>query len=126
MGNLIVGVYAVYILFITVATIFVAKTLFSHSKIFMTTIFNGREELAIATNKLFEMGFFLLAFGLGLWYLETNTIISDYRAFFEVASMKMGGFTLFLGILLLCNLYLFFRGMKHRNRSAEAPSYDVD
>lgn len=117
MGNLIIGVYSVYIVFITAATIYVARTLFSNSKTFMHTIFNGREELANATNKLFETGFFLLAFGLGLWFLETGRIITDKREFFEVLSVKTGSFTLFLGVLLFFNLYMFFRGMKHRRKS---------
>ncbi len=122
MGNLIIGVYSIYVVFITAATIYVARTLFSNSKTFMHTIFNGREELANATNKLFETGFFLFAFGIGLWTMNANRSIFDYQQFFEVLSVKTGGFTLFLGVLLFFNLYLFFRGMKHRRRTQEAPS----
>ncbi len=120
MAPLIIVVYAVYIAFITAATIYVARTLFSNSKMFMFTIFNGREALALATNKLFETGFFLLAFGLGLWFLETREIIDTHRRLFEVLSVKSGGFTIFLGMLLFFNLYLFFRGMKHRRKSSES------
>jgi hypothetical protein len=116
MRNLIVGVYLIYAIFITASTIFVAKTLFRHSKVFMTSIFNGREELANATNKLFEMGFFLLAFGIGLWCLETYHDVNSYKSFFEVLSVKTGAFTLFLGGLLMFNLFLFFRGMSHRRK----------
>ncbi|HLF62104.1 MAG TPA: hypothetical protein VI603_00020 [Saprospiraceae bacterium] len=119
MAPLINVVYAVYIVFIAAATIYVARTLFSNSKTFMYTIFNGREDLALATNKLFETGFFLLAFGIGLWFLETRELIGTHRRLFEVLSLKTGGFTIFLGILLFFNLYLFFRGMKHRRKPAE-------
>ncbi len=68
MTNYVIVVYSIYLVFITAATIYVGKTLFSHSKVFMETIFNGRLQLANATNKLFEMGFFLLAFGIGFIY----------------------------------------------------------
>jgi hypothetical protein len=119
MATLIIIVYAVYCVFITVATVYVARKLFSNSKTFMFTIFNGREALALATNKLFETGFFLLAFGIGLWSLKTHLLIDSYREVFEVLSLKTGGFTLFLGILLFVNLYMFFRGMKHRRRTEE-------
>jgi hypothetical protein len=125
MGTLINVVYAIYIAFITASTIYVARTLFSNSKVFMHTIYSGREALAYATNKLFETGFFLLAFGIGLFYLETHHTIYSYRDVFEVLSLKTGGFTLFLGLLLFFNLFLFFRGMKHRRRSAEASNQSV-
>ena len=120
MATLINWVYIVYILFITVSTIYVARTLFTNSKTFMHTIFNGREALANATNKLFETGFFLLAFGLGLWHLTTYRYVGDIRQFFEVLSIKTGAFTLFLGGLLFFNLFMFFRGMKHRRRNDDA------
>ncbi len=116
MANLIIGVYAIYLIFITIATIYVARTLFTHSKVFMDTIFNGRSELANSTNKLFETGFFLLAFGIGLWYTETYMTVENYKQFFDLLSEKTGAFTLFLGIMLMFNLYLFFRGMKYRKR----------
>lgn len=122
MANLIIGVYSIYVVFITAATIYVARTLFSNSKTFMHTIFTGREELANATNKLFETGFFLFAFGIGLWTMDANRMVLNYQDFFEVLSIKTGGFTLFLGVLLFFNLYLFFRGMKHRRRNQEAQS----
>lgn len=120
MATLITWVYIVYIIFITVSTIYVARTLFSNSKTFMHTIFNGREALANATNKLFETGFFLLAFGIGLWHLTTERYVDTQQDFFEVLSLKTGAFTLFLGVLLFFNLFLFFRGMKHRRRNDEA------
>lgn len=120
MATLIIVVYAVYLAFITVSTLYVARTLFSNSKVFMHTIFQGREALAFATNKLFETGFFLLAFGIGLWCLETYRQINTGNDVFEVLSVKTGSFTIFLGILLFFNLFLFFRGMKHRRRTTEA------
>ncbi len=125
MGNLIIGVYIIYAVSITISTIYVARTLFTNSKTFMHTIFNGREELANATNKLFETGFFLLAFGLGLWYMQTDRNIYENREFFEVLSVKLGGFIIFLGILLFFNLYMFFRGMKHRNRKISPPDMPI-
>ena len=126
MANLI-GVYSIYLVFITASTIYVARTLFSNSKTFMHKIFNGREELANATNKLFETGFFLLAFGIGLWYLEINSYRQMLTGsdFFEILSVKTGGFTLFLGVLLFFNLYLFFRGMKHSRKPNNTTNEEV-
>lgn len=117
MTNYVIVVYSIYLVFITAATIYVGKTLFSHSKVFMETIFNGRLQLANATNKLFEMGFFLLAFGIGFYLLTENVDVNTQRFMFELTSKKAGGYVLFLGILVMLNLYLFFRGMKYRKRT---------
>jgi hypothetical protein len=117
MTNYVIVVYSIYLVFITAATIYVGKTLFSHSKVFMETIFNGRLQLATATNKLFEMGFFLLAFGIGFYLLEEDMDVTTKRHMFELTSTKAGGFVLFLGALLMLNLFLFFRGMKYRKRT---------
>ena len=38
----------------------------------MTDIFKGREEIAKATNKLFETGFYLLNIGFALKIMEMN------------------------------------------------------
>ncbi len=108
--------YVIYFLFVTGLTYGVARILFRNSKEFMLVIFSGRENLALATNRLFEVGFFLFGFGIGLWNLIIYSNVADYRGVFEVLSEKVGGFTLFMGFLLFANLYLFFRGMKYRNR----------
>ncbi len=118
-GTFTVLSYIIYLFFVTGLTYGVAKILFRNSKEFMLIIFNGRENLALATNRLFEVGFFLFGFGIGLWNLITYHTINDYRDVFEVLSEKIGGFTLFMGFLLFANLYLFFRGMKYRNRQNE-------
>jgi hypothetical protein len=107
--------YVIYFLFVTGLTYGVARILFRNSKEFMLVIFSGREALALATNRLFEVGFFLFGFGIGLWNLIIYNDVADYRKVFEVLSEKVGGFTLFMGFLLFANLYLFFRGMKYRN-----------
>lgn len=117
METLAVVNYFIYTVFIIFLTLFVAKNLFKNSKTFMMLIFNGREELANATNRLFEVGFFLFGFGIGLRFLTVNEKIDNFRVLFEILSEKTGGFTLFMGALLFFNLYLFFRGMKNRKRN---------
>jgi hypothetical protein len=115
MTNFTLAVYIIYLTFIFVSTFFVAKTIFKNSTHFMLSIFNNREGLARATNKLFETGFFLMAFGVGLFYTEHYSTIKDYQDFFNVLSLKAGFFTIFLGVMLFFNLFLFFRGMKYRS-----------
>lgn len=117
MSNLIIVLYIIYMLFIAIVTFIVAKILFTNGKTFMNVIFQNRDHLATATNRLFEMGFFLLALGIGLYWMESVTIIQTYKTLLEEVSYKVGSYTLFLGVLVMLFTYMFFRGMKYRSRN---------
>jgi len=86
----------------------------------MLDIFKGREEISLATNRLFELGFYLLNLGFALQIMQ----ISFYGDFFgkqqmmEVLSHKLGGFSIYLGIMLFLNLFMFFRGKKKSREGA--------
>ena len=64
-SKILIG-YAIYLPVVLLLTYYVSKTLFRNSKVFMLDIFKGREEIANATNKLFETGFYLLNLGFAL------------------------------------------------------------
>ena len=115
--------YLVYLPIVIVLTWYVAHTLFKNSKIFMLDIFSGKADIALSTNKLFETGFYLLNLGFALLIMEITYEISDSRTMLEVLSTKIGGFSIYLGISLFFNLFLFFRGRRlsrERARLAEA------
>ena len=80
----------------------------------MIDIFKGKDDIAIATNRLFEVGFYLLNIGWALLILKINTdnFNNSYQNLMEILSFKIGGFSIYLGIMLLLNMYLFFRGRK--------------
>ena len=78
----------------------------------MLDIFNGRSDIAISTNKLFETGFYLLNLGFALLMMEIATEISSSRNMLEMLSSKIGSYSIYLGLMLFFNLYLFFRGKK--------------
>lgn len=114
--------YCIYLPVALTLTFYVARTLFKNGRIFMLDIFNGREEIAFATNKLFEVGFYLLNVGFALLILEINQVLDNYQVMIERLSYKIGGFSIYLGIMLFFNLYLFFRGKRksRENRMAQA------
>lgn len=115
--------YLIYLPVVIVLTWFVAHTLFKNSKVFMLDIFSGKTEIATATNKLFETGFYLLNLGCALYIMQISTEIIETRTMLEKLSTKIGGFCVYLGIMLFLNLYLFFRGRrisKMRARLADA------
>lgn len=111
-------VITAYLIYLPVAlglTYYVARTLFKNGRVFMLDIFRGREEIANATNHLFEMGFYLLNLGFALLILKID--LSGFALFgkqemIEVLSKKVGGFSIYLGVMLFLNLFLFFRGKR--------------
>ncbi|AYN05294.1 hypothetical protein [Flavobacterium sp. 140616W15] len=115
--KILVG-YAIYLPIALFLTYYVSKTLFVNGKIYMLDIFRGREEIADATNKLFETGFYLLNLGFALMILRISEDISNYQILIEALSYKIGSFSIYLGLMLFLNLYFFFRG-KRKAREAQ-------
>lgn len=115
-SKILIG-YAIYLPIALFLTFYVSKTLFKNSKIYMLDIFKGREEIATATNKLFETGFYLLNLGFALRILEMNVYNNSYQSLIEELSYKIGGFSIYLGLMLFLNLYLFFRGKRKASES---------
>lgn len=115
---LTVQTYLIYLPITVIMTILVARTLFKNSKIFMLDIFHGRTEIALATNRLFEIGFYLLNIGAALLILKTYHI-SNYQEMIEALSSKIGGFSIYLGVILFLNLLLFFRGKRKASQNVQ-------
>lgn len=107
--------YSIYLPTTVLMTFFVAKSLFNNGKIFMLDIFKQREEIANSTNQLFETGFYLLNIGMAFLIIKMYNI-ENTQTLFEQLSTKIGGFSIYLGIMLFLNLYLFFRGKRKANQ----------
>ena len=114
--------YLIYLPVVISLTWYVAYVLFKNSRTFMLDIFHGKEEIATSTNTLFKTGFYLLNLGFALVIMEIASEILDGQTMLEILSYKIGGFSIYLGVMLFFNLYLFFRGRrvsKEKNRIAE-------
>jgi hypothetical protein len=111
--------YSIYLPIALYLTYYVSKTLFKNGKIFMLDIFKGREDIAEATNRLFETGFYLLNIGFALMILQMNISENSYQELIEKLSYKIGGFSIYLGIMLFFNLYFFFRGKRKAKEAQE-------
>ena len=110
-NTFIIKSYLIYLPIALGLTYYVAKTLFKTGSVFMNDIFSGREEIAHATNRLFQLGFYLLNIGFAFMILEIN-YVNDYQQMIEKLSVKLGSFSIYLGLALFFNLYMFFRGKK--------------
>ncbi len=111
-NNYIVTAYLIYLPVALILTWFVAYSLFKNGLVFMRDIFFGREEMAKATNSLFKIGFYLLNVGYALYILRIYTTTESLQSMIEALSAKIGGYSIYLGVMLFLNLYLFFRGKK--------------
>jgi hypothetical protein len=118
-NNFLIAAYSVYLPVTLLLTYYVAKTLFNSGKIFMLDIFRGRVEIAESTNHLFRVGFYLLNIGFAMLMLKTNYEVFNGQTLLEVLSLKVGGFSIYLGLMLFFNLYLFFRG-KRKSKENQA------
>jgi len=104
--------YMIYLPIVIMLTVFVSQFLFKNSKTFMIDIFHQKEDIAMATNSLFKIGFYLLNIGFALCIIEFFQIETVERLVVAL-SEKIGGFSIYLGVMMLLNLLLFLRGRKH-------------
>jgi predicted PurR-regulated permease PerM len=111
-NSYIILAYLIYLPIALVLTWVVAHNLFKSGLIFMRDIFFGREDIAKATNSLFKVGFYLLNIGFALYILRIYNALTGMQDTIEVLSSKIGGFSIYLGVMLFFNLYLFFRGKR--------------
>ena len=104
--------YMIYLPIVITLTVLVSQFLFKNSKTFMTDIFHQKEDIAMATNSLFKIGFYLLNLGFALCIIEFFQIETVERLVVAL-SKKIGGFSIYLGVMMLLNLLLFLKGRKH-------------
>lgn len=104
--------YMIYLPIVIMLTIFVSQFLFKNSKTFMNDIFHQKQDIAMATNSLFKIGFYLLNIGFALCIIEFFQIETVERLVVAL-SKKIGGFSIYLGIMMLLNLLLFLKGRTH-------------
>lgn len=113
MTNLILIAYLIYLPISLGLTTFVSNTLFKNSKIFMLDIFHQKEDIAFATNKLFKIGFYLLNVGFALLIIRISEYsLKSYTDMVEILSSKIGGFSIYLGIVMLVFVLFFLKGRK--------------
>ena len=120
MTNQIVLTYFVYLPVVILLTLYVARILFRNGRVFMLDIFRGKTEIADTTNRLFEVGFYLMNIGFALRIMEVNgywgeNLYDTNQEVVETLAGKIGGFAIYLGIMLFLNLFLFIRGRRKSN-----------
>ena len=118
--------YFIYLPAVILLTVVVSNILFKNGKIFMLDIFHQKEEIAYATNSLFKIGFYLLNIGFALKIVEFNQLLTSESLIVSL-SEKLGGFSIYLGVMMMLNLLLFMKGRKHALKSEllRTPGHEI-
>lgn len=115
--------YMIYLPIVITLTILVSQFLFKNSKTFMIDIFYQKKDIAMATNSLFKIGFYLLNIGFALCIIEFTQIETIERLVVDL-SKKIGGFSIYLGVMMLLNLLLFLKGRKYSMNKENQLTYE--
>ncbi|XIE79893.1 hypothetical protein AB6O49_21675 [Streptomyces sp. SBR177] len=107
--DLTVVAYVLYLLVSVGLTIWVARTLSRHGRVFLADVLHGNEKLADAVNHLLVVGFYLVNLGFVALYLSREQAVADARQLLEALSVKLGVVLLVLGVMHLANVYVLNR-----------------
>ena len=103
--------YLIYLPVTILLTTYVSHHLFKHGKIFMLDIFHQKTDIALATNKLFKIGFYLVNIGFAMRIIKVY-LIDTSQQLVEVLNYKIGGFSIYLGVVMLLFILFFLKGRK--------------
>jgi len=100
--------YCIYLPVSIILTIWVARTLFNHGRIFLIEIFRQDLTLADSVNKLLLVGFYLVNIGYAVYTLKIWDTLDSTQAVIEILSEKIGWIILVLGGMHFFNLFILF------------------
>ena len=126
--------YSIYIPITIALSIWIAKNLHQNTKAFLIERFKNNEALAISTNNLIQTGFYLISFGYSFMNMSVRSNghfnnfqqwicdpLSSVQAPIEELAMKLGGFTLILGLLLFANFFMMLLIQKPKKQPTQIP-----
>ena len=122
----LVPTYAIYLFLSIVLTVWVAKTLHHHGRVFLVTAFHGDEKRADSVNHLLVVGFYLINLGWVTLVLKTQLAPQNTAEIFEVLSYKLGIVLLILGVMHFFNIYVFNRMRKNAIYESAPPPIQPD
>ena len=120
MKDYTVYTYIFYLIISIGLTVWVARTLFRHGRVFLVDCFGGNSELADSVNHLLVVGFYLINVGFVTLFLKLSEAVPGVAAVFEKLSHKVGIVLLVLGGMHFFNMYVFAR-LRRRARLGEMP-----
>lgn len=131
--------YSIYIPTTIALSIWIAKSLHKNTKAFLVERFQHNEALASSTNNLIQTGFYLIAFGFSFMKMrvrnnghlnETKRWVYDQllssQETIEELAVKLGSFTLILGLLLFFNFFIMLLIQRPKKSPAQQIPYNMN
>jgi hypothetical protein len=119
--NETVTTYGLYLAIALPLTVWVARTLFRHGRLFLVDCFHGNEALADSVNHLLVVGFYLVNFGFVSLFLKLAREVVGVRGILEMLSVKLGVVLLVLGAMHFFNLLVLTKLRKRAQWERSAP-----
>ena len=97
-GKMLVQTYFAYLAISIALTIWVARTLFKHGRVFLVDVFAGNEAIADSVNHLLVVGFYLINLGFIAFFLKAGDPVNSAQVAVEFLSTKIGVVVLVGGV----------------------------
>lgn len=131
--------YSIYIPTTIALSIWIAKSLHKNTKAFLIERFQHNDALASSTNNLIQTGFYLIAFGFSFMKMRVRNnghineanrwvydqLISSQETIEELA-VKLGSFTLILGLLLFFNFFIMLLIQRPKKPTVQQMPYNIN
>jgi sterol desaturase/sphingolipid hydroxylase (fatty acid hydroxylase superfamily) len=127
--------YLVYLTISIFITVFVARTLSKNGLPFLIRGFKGSEDIAVSTNHLLVVGFYLVNLGFVLLRMTTTHNIDTFEQLIVYQTSGIGIVLLVLGFAHFFNMYVIHRlgrsemefnqakAARQATRPADAPTH---
>ena len=101
--------YLIYIIISVFITVYVSRSLSKNGLAFLVAGFKGNRELAVSTNHLLVVGFYLVNLGFVLLRMRTDVSIHSPEELITYLASGLGIVLLVLGIMHFFNMYVVHR-----------------
>jgi hypothetical protein len=102
-------------------TLWVARQLQRHGRVFLVDVFHGNEGVADAVNSLLIVGFLLFNLGYVLMFVKNTDRITTATGVVNLCATKIGTVSLFLGAFHLLNMIIFTKVRRNAMNPTPAP-----
>ena len=101
--------YLVYLVLSIFITVFVSRTLSKNGLPFLIRGFKGDVDIAVSTNHLLVVGFYLVNLGFVLLRMRTDGAINTFEQIVVYQASNIGVVLLVLGVFHFFNMYVIHR-----------------
>jgi hypothetical protein len=116
-----VATHVAYLTISVALTVWVARTLHEHGRIFLVEAFGGNEKLADSVNHLLVVGFYLINVGYICLMVKYGGHPQAMSNVIEELGTRVGGVLLVLGGMHFMNLFVFSRIRRRANLHKQHP-----